>query len=79
MATTSYFEEEIPTTDAHGKANKNKQTNLVELYISSFSGEEELYPRHIDEEGKESRSILCKDQAERMLEGLRTAMLCLGY
>ena len=79
MATTSYFEEEIPTPGDNGKADENQQTNLVEIYISSFSGDEELYLKHIDGEGKESRSILCKEQAERMLESLKNAMFFLGY
>ncbi|MCX7097056.1 MAG: hypothetical protein NTV43_04010 [Methylococcales bacterium] len=79
MATTSYFEGEIPTVNDIGKADKNKPTNLVEIYISSFSNDHELYLKHIDGEGNESRSILNKDQAKRMLKGLNDAMFFLGY
>lgn len=79
MTTTSYFEEKIPIPNDIGKADENAQTNLVEIYVSSFSGEHELYLKHTDSEGKESRSIINKEQAKRMLSGLDSAMIYLGY
>lgn len=78
MAGISYFEEEISVAGKNAKAD-GKLTNIVEIYVGSFSGNEELYLKNTDVDGKESCSIISKEQAERMLDGLRTAMLTLGY
>jgi hypothetical protein len=79
MAATSYYKEEIPSVDKDGKADNDKPANLFEIYISSFSGEHELYLKHIDGESNESYSIINKEQANRMLEGLENAMHYLRY
>lgn len=74
MATTSYFEEELPAVGGNGKADHEKSSNLLELYISSYSGVHELYLKHVDDMGKESYSILVN-----MFRSLESALHYLGY
>jgi len=79
MATTSYFEEELFAVAKNGKADRNAPKILFEIYISSFSGEHQLYLKHKTNDSEEVYSIIEKDQALRMLEGLENAVHYLGY
>ncbi len=79
MATTMYFEAELSALDSSANADPTKPTNQIEIYISSYSREHQLYLKHIDGDGKEVHSVISKDQAKQLLEGLESAMGYLGY
>ncbi len=73
MSSITYFEEEVPAC-VTGQHPTNEITNRIEFYVSSGSGEERLYLKHTDVEGKESCSVFDKDQAKRFLEAANTVM-----
>lgn len=79
MATTMYFEAELSALDKAANADPTQPTNLVEIYVSSYSREHQLYIKHVDGNGKEVHSVITKQQAKDMLEGLDHAMGYLGY
>ena len=79
MATTMYFEAELSALDKAANADPAKPTNLLEIYISSYSREHQLYIKHVDGDGKEVHSVITTQQAKDMLAGLEDAMAYLGY
>ena len=79
MATTSYFEQQLLATDNKSNADPKKQGCVLEILVSSFSGEHQLYLRHIDSKGIVSNSVIPKKQANELLDGLQDAMHYLSY
>jgi len=79
MATTMYFEADLAGLDSSANADLTNPTNKIEIYISSYSGEHQLYLKHIERGGKEVYSVITKYQAKQMLDGLEHAMGYLGY
>lgn len=79
MATTTYFEQELLATDKSSNADPSQPKSTLEIQVSSFSGEHQLYLAHEDGEGNQSYSVIGKKQAQELLEGLETAMHYLKY
>lgn len=77
MATTSYFEQDLPVADEAAEASK--ETRGLEVYVTSFSGRHQLYIKYVDENGEGTDLVLSKQQARDLLDGLDRAMTYLGY
>lgn len=78
MATTIYFEKDIPTTDKHAEA-VHDQMALAEIYVSDFSGEDKLYIHLTDCNKNKISMLLDKATALSFKEGLDNAMADLKY
>jgi len=79
MATTSYFEADLPTAAGNGKADDSAPKTTVEILVSSYSGEHILYLKIIDADGDEKSFVLSKQHAVDLLEGLERAASYLRY
>lgn len=77
MATTSYFEQDVPVVDE--KAEASQETRGLEVYTTSYSGRHQLYLKYVDENGQGTDLVLSKEQARELSEGLDRAMGYLGY
>nr|WP_280971445.1 hypothetical protein [Cupriavidus gilardii]WDE72684.1 hypothetical protein [Cupriavidus gilardii] len=77
MATTSYFEQDVPVADESADASQDHRR--LELYITSFSGRHQLYLKTEDANGEETDLVLSKEQARALADGLDRAMGYLGY
>lgn len=77
MATTTYFEAELPLGDKDAPAEGGKNTRKIELFVSDFFGTHEIYLRIDDDEPGTVR--LDKAEAKVLLEGLGDAMRYLSY
>jgi len=77
MATTTYFEAELPVGDKDASAEGGKNTRKIEMFVSDFFGTHEIYLRIDDDEPGTIR--LDKAGAKALLEGLSEAMRYLSY
>jgi hypothetical protein len=77
MASTFYFEGEVPLGDMKAAAKYGKKGRKIELFVSDFFGTHELYLRIDDDEPGTVR--LSKAQARELLVGLQGGMSYLGY
>ena len=78
MATTIYFEKDIPTTDDHAEA-VHDQMALAEIYVSDFSGEDNLYIHLTDANKNKISMLLDKETALSFKQGLDNALADLKY
>lgn len=78
MATTIYFEKNIPTTNKHAEAVHDEMA-LSEIYVSDFSGENRLYIHLTDCNKNKISMLLDKATAQAFKEGLDNAMADLEY
>ncbi len=78
MATTIYFEKDIPTTNDHAEA-VHDQMALAELYVSDFSGKDRLYVHLTDCNKNKISMLLDKETALAFKAGLDDAMAFLEY
>ena len=77
MATTVYFEAELPLGDKGVSAEDGKNVRKIELFVSDFFGTHEIYLRIDDDEPGTIR--LSKADARALLGGLEDAMGYLSY
>jgi len=79
MATTSYFEEQLPAAGRNGTADTSAPKTTVEILVSSYSGKHDLYLKIVDSQGEEKSLVLNKHHAVQLLEGLQKAAFYLQY
>ena len=77
MATTTYFEADLPLGDKDASGEDGKNTRKIELFVSDFFGTHEIYLRIDDDEPGTVR--LDKASARDLVEGLGEAMRYLSY
>ena len=77
MATTTYFEADLPLGDRNASADDGKNTRKVEIFVSDFFGHHQIYLRIDDDEAGTIR--LGKADSRALLEGLEDAMRYLSY
>jgi len=76
MATTMYYGEYLQPVSDPRKSEKPDKI-YIEVFVSSVTGEHELYLKVIDQEERDV--ILSKAQAQELLGGLEGAMHYLRY
>tara|TARA_R110002167_G_scaffold215893_2_gene420751 strand:+ start:560 stop:808 length:249 start_codon:yes stop_codon:yes gene_type:complete len=79
MATTSYFEEDLYPPNDDGRADKSKPSNTLEVIVSNFHGDHQIYLKITDESGEGKTLHLSKEQAKSLSDGCESADLYIGY
>lgn len=77
MATTTYFEADLPLGDKDASGEGGRNTRKIEVFVSDFFGTHEIYLRIDDDEPGTIR--LDKANARYLVEGLSEAMRYLNY
>jgi len=77
MATTTYFEADLPLGDKDAPAKNGDNTRKIKVFVSDFFGTHELYVRIDDDEPGTIR--LDRTYARALFEGLEEAMRYLSY
>jgi hypothetical protein len=79
MATTSYFEAPLLVANAKGKADESSRKSTLEVLVSSYSGEHQIYLKTIGPDGREHMLIVDRGNTVALLDGLERAAFYLGY
>lgn len=79
MSTTSYYDEDVYQSNDNGEPDKSVKPDHLELIISSYSGDHKLYMTYTDNQDREHKTVLPKEQAVKLYEQLQSALFYLGY
>ncbi len=80
MSTTEYFQDKLyPTNEQNGRADKNKEATEMQLFLSNYFGDHQIYLKLISAEGKETIFHLTKAQALDLSNSLERAVSYISY
>ena len=79
MATTQYFEEKFYPPNAHGRADKTDDGTVIQLMVTSFYGDHQIFLRINEGMENEQELHLTKIQARDLAEALNAADQTIGY
>jgi hypothetical protein len=79
MGTTQYFEEKFYPPNGHGRADESQDGTIVQLLVTSFYGDHQIFLRINEGMENEQDLHLTKVQARELAEALNACDQTIGY
>ena len=79
MSTTMFFEQELYPANDEGRADVNKPSTELELFRTSFYGDDQIFLRVETPDGQRNILHLTKKQAQELAESLNSVVSYIGY
>ncbi len=79
MGATFYYEEELFPPGDDGRADKEKEPTKLELMVSNFYSDHQIYLRIHNSKGEYTTLHLTKSQADELADSLTRCKSYIGY